>query len=430
MRGTHEISKIYHGTSLVYSATHPDILLDYIANGPDSETTNKAVWFDTGVTISSSFTPRLEVKTESHTNAQSWPIGAVNNTSWNGIALYTPNSSGVASVRYHNRSIAADVTYTLDTPHTIVTYRNSSNYPVLIVDGSTYTGTSTAGATLNEINLYLFTRNNQTGEVSSGSPSGMKIYYVKIWNNDKILIRFYIPVLHWVNNQYVACFYDKVNKNYIYNLGTDTPGYRAKGDYVLDFIANSLTSSNTTGNSYKLNFDTGVTLVTGLNYDTKFYVGGNNSSTGENYIFGTRSSGGNKYALFAPSASSSDLFFTVSKINASTNWSYGVPIKLSTYMNTSNMRCMCVDNSSYTGQQQENSSLDLFNGTYTMYIHGNAGNQRQGNRIYYFCIRNSSEIPLRNYVPVLHNGIPAYYDFNTNTYIYNTGTGTPVYSLI
>ena len=55
----------------------------------------------------------------------------------------------------------------------------------------------------------------------------MKIYSLQIYTNG-IKARDYIPVLHWDGSQYAACFYDKVNDNYIYNLGTQTPDYKIR----------------------------------------------------------------------------------------------------------------------------------------------------------------------------------------------------------
>lgn len=227
--GDASVSRLYMGTSLVYDSSHPDIPLKYIANGPDGGTERAAVWYDTGVALQSSFDPKVEIKMEAHAHEQSWPIGAINTGSWSGFAIYAPYPSGgtgAYTVRINNRSVGTDSsTFDYDTPHVLIGYRNSDSYPVLIVDGSTYTGTTTAAIPNQGMNLFLFTRNPQSGGTVSGSPTGLKIYYAKIWSGNN-LIRSYIPVLHWIGGQYTPCFYDNVNDNYIYNSGTDTPIYK------------------------------------------------------------------------------------------------------------------------------------------------------------------------------------------------------------
>jgi hypothetical protein len=48
--GDSSVSRLYQGDNLVWDASHPDILLEYIANGPDSgSNSTKNVYFDTTV---------------------------------------------------------------------------------------------------------------------------------------------------------------------------------------------------------------------------------------------------------------------------------------------------------------------------------------------------------------------------------------------
>ena len=153
--------------------------------------------------------------------------------------------------------------------------------PVFIYDGSTYYGNSYTASTGNGQLIYLLTRNRNAGEIG-GSPSGLKMYYCKIWE-DNNLIRFYIPVLHYTNGQYTPCFYDKVNDTYIYNLGTDTPTYKISGDYLLDYLGAPPEQSIPNSTSYVMRYDSGVVASTNLQTDTKFrLVYGR-----ENFIYGS-----------------------------------------------------------------------------------------------------------------------------------------------
>lgn len=82
--------------------------------------------------------------------------------------------------------------------------------------------------TYGSVPAYLFAYNVNGTINTKVSYSGLKIYCVKMWNSNNILVKHFIPVLHYVNNQYVPCLYDKVNNNYIYNLGTQTPYYKIR----------------------------------------------------------------------------------------------------------------------------------------------------------------------------------------------------------
>lgn len=70
--------------------------------------------------------------------------------------------------------------------------------------------------TVNTLHIFNYNEGNGLHEASNEM-----IYYVKIWDNG-ILVRDFIPVLNASN---VACFYDRVNKKYYYNMGTGTFTY-------------------------------------------------------------------------------------------------------------------------------------------------------------------------------------------------------------
>ena len=224
--GDSSIHRIYRGDSLIYIENTPDILLSYIANGPDDTSTSmRDVYFDTDVNPTGLTTAEVKYQFVSKSSAQEMIFGVnyndkyyhlLKDTYGQSLFWYTNRiggvTSGVRPAGYSDTNI-----------HTILAQYTSSNLNVSY-DSSTYQGSkgsSTDPGTT--AYLSLFARNRGTSH-DLYAYGGMKIYYLKFWD-DNNLIRFYIPVLHWTNNQYVPCFYDKVNDNYIYNLGTDTPSY-------------------------------------------------------------------------------------------------------------------------------------------------------------------------------------------------------------
>jgi hypothetical protein len=82
----------------------------------------------------------------------------------------------------------------------------------------TINGEQTSGETPEsyscELPFYIFGM-NKYGSVYK--IANMKLYYIKIWDNGT-LVRDFIPVLDENN---VACLYDKVSGTYYYNAGTD-----------------------------------------------------------------------------------------------------------------------------------------------------------------------------------------------------------------
>ena len=281
--------------------------------------------------------------------------------------------------------------------------------------------------------MYMFAINNQ-GTVDYRCLADTRIYYMKIWR-DNNLIRFYIPVLHYINGQYTPCFYDKVNDTYIYNLGTDTPTYKISGDYLLDYLgAQPETEIPTTAN-VALRYDTGVITTTSLATDVKFrLVYGR-----ENFVFGTGTSGSTtptwqQYSLCCPGnynrltynfgsrsqgAISTNLVMdssTVVEVNkCSAFFDEG---KGRTYFNDT-----LVFQTDYISEYLSSNTIHLFN------RHGDSTNINsvKGSRIYYINF-TTSNIPTKTYVPVLHNNQAAFLDLNSGNYIYNIGTSAPYYN--
>lgn len=239
MRGTHEISKIYHGSSLYYSKdVHPDILLEYIANGSD-DNTSVNVGFDTGVNFSSTQHIKVEVKAATYkTNGTNNILGAVRQNSWDGLAIYAfRNGEQTVSSRLHTTVITQSGDFSSNVPFVASTYwdtsdvnpNNANQYRgKLVVDGQTTSSSGYIAVPNRDFSIIICGQNSMNSSDGTvylnNNPSGIKTYYVKIWSGNN-LIRSYIPVLHWIGGQYTPCFYDNVNDNYIYNSGTDTPIY-------------------------------------------------------------------------------------------------------------------------------------------------------------------------------------------------------------
>jgi hypothetical protein len=242
-RGTTEISKVYHGTSLYYDKdVHPDIPLEYIANGPD-ELITVNVGFDTGIDVATYIKNlKIEVKAAAYrTSGTNNICGAVRQNSWDGIAIYAfRNGEHTVSSRLHTTVITYSDNFTSNTPFVASTYydtsdvnpNNSSQYRgKLIVDGQTTASSGYITVNSRNFNIIICGQNSMTSTDGTiylnNNQSGVKTYYAKIWNGNT-LIRNYSPVLHYINGQYVPSFYDSVNNNYIYNSGTDAPIYVIK----------------------------------------------------------------------------------------------------------------------------------------------------------------------------------------------------------
>ena len=90
-------------------------------------------------------------------------------------------------------------------------YNIDKNRNVTTIDGITKTNTNSTFECSRS--MFLFSLGTNTGPY--GNVSG-KMRSTKIYDND-VLVRDYVPVLDENN---VACFYDKVTKTYFYNQGT------------------------------------------------------------------------------------------------------------------------------------------------------------------------------------------------------------------
>lgn len=158
----------------------------------------------------------------------------------------------------------------------------------LIIDGSPIlSSSSTEERSLNNVLLFGLNAGSSPAQCSK-----MKLYSCKIYNNNNIIIRDYIPVRDKNN---VPCLYDKVEGKYYYNQGTGeflapTKGYteleyiESNGNSYIDTKYNpngnskiefSFLDSKTTGvmfGSYNTGWDDGVGLYTNaLEYGDYWY---------------------------------------------------------------------------------------------------------------------------------------------------------------
>lgn len=435
--GDSSISRLYQGDNLVWDASHPDIILSYIANGPDDNSGVKKVYFDTGIIPNAS--TKVEISCSAYTidKGVNVPVLSGVDANWRGLTICIPMNSGTVTARLGG-SYVDGPQIASNTKYTITTYQSTSTQGDMIVNGTAYSHATTDvyGTT----SAYLFAYNVNGTTNTTASHTGMKIYYCKVWEANN-LIRFYIPVLHYINGQYTPCFYDKVNDTYIYNLGTDTPTYKISGDYLLDWIGPQQESNipNTTGYT-GFQFDTGVVASNALSVDIKgrlvwgfennlFASATDNVSTPTWKTFGFTTSGGSTDAdkcrlVFQWGAHNSGTVRTFISMDSS---ALVEPHKISMFFDASRGNGY-LDGSLYT------SSYDTWDfSPNTMYLlnrHNNSVTTTAGAgaRCYYanFTISN---VPTKTYLPVLHNNQAAFLDLNSGTYIYNMGTQIPYYEL-
>ena len=203
--------------------SHPDIRLEYIANGADSTDATRNVYYDTGYVPSDKTTIDITAACYYINKSANVPLFSGVDSNWKGLSIFAPMNNGKIEARLGNSYVAGPSAVS-NTKYYISTAVNSTT-GYLMVNGQTYSGsTSSAYGTTS---AYLFAYNINGTVNTTVSYSGMKIYSLQIYTNGTIA-RDYIPVLHWNDSQYVACFYDKVNDNYIYNLGTQTPDYKIR----------------------------------------------------------------------------------------------------------------------------------------------------------------------------------------------------------
>lgn len=94
---------------------------------------------------------------------------------------------------------------------------------VFILDANTKTGyidgvpqTTTNNYTATGSHVFMLFARGASNSAEGGNRTKGKLYYVKLWNKGK-LVRDLIPV---IDEEGIACMYDKVSEGYFYNQGT------------------------------------------------------------------------------------------------------------------------------------------------------------------------------------------------------------------
>lgn len=407
---------------------HPDILLEYIANGPDSDSTRKNVYFDTGFVPTQS--TRIECRTSIHyLSGENRILGNVYDSSWSGIRCFPGYSPGLLGGRMGSKTVYCG-SINADEIYTISVYGN--NGAEMLVNETKTNGGSYSWTT-NDITAYIFAEHHYSDGART-SFSGVKMYYFKIWDSNN-LVRFYVPVLHYYNGQYVACFYDKVNDNYIYNLGSDTAIYSSTDDYLLDYLGPAEETAVPVTQSSYLRYETGIVADTTIQVDTRFRL----LWGGENYIYGSATDStttpywqtfGIGYpgklttlrAMLGADASAS-------RVVNMTTVGLLAPCTTSHYYENDIGKC-------YLNKKLFSGSSNIINfSSQTIHIFSRHGNSQNvpvlnGARLYY-CLISKSGIAQRSYIPVLHNGSPYLLDLNNGTYNSPVAPTIPVtYSIL
>ena len=162
---------------------------------------NGTQWLDTGYTPNDNTKIIIELSDIVNSN-ETAIFGA--NTTWkeNSYLLYCLGSEAMNWTYNGPITVTSDLT----SKHTITMYRST-----VILDGSTVSTDTQINSSAVNSTLTLFS-------IPGGQHrSSYKLYSFKIYEND-ILIKNYIPVKDTSN---VVCLYDTINKQYIYNQGTN-----------------------------------------------------------------------------------------------------------------------------------------------------------------------------------------------------------------
>lgn len=432
--GDSSISRLYQGDNLVWDSSHPDILLEYIANGPDTDNSKKSVFFNTGVVPDVSTKVEICCAAAIIDKGVNVPIISAADADWKGLVICTPMNTGTITSRLGGSYIDGP-SIVSNTKYIVTTYQSTSTQGDMIVNGTAYSHSTTNVYGL--VPAYLFAYNVNGTVNTTASWSGMKIYYLKFWE-DNNLIRFYIPVLHYTNGQYTPCFYDKVNDTYIYNLGTDTPTYKIQGDYLLDWLGSEPETSIPDSSAFYLRYDTGVVASNQLQVDTKSRV----VYGRDQYIFGSGTSAQTTppwqpYGYGTPGGTGESTllrlrvgFGATSTTNYTTYLAAGDSSTVNA-VNTLSMWCnserglMCLNGTMYNTQSPV---PDTFPSP-TIHLLARHGSSTvtqisRGARIYYINF-TTANIPTRTIIPVLHNSKPEFLDLQAGTYLPIHGNTSP-----
>lgn len=274
--------------------SHPDILLRWIGTGDGDINTTSDVYFDTGLLPSYDITfDTMCIKPNTGTNVL---FGASNSglsfffiPNYDTYAFWTQNQ--LRSYNFYVTGALSNIDTKFYHFSSADTFEYTSSFSVY-AGSNQYTTTPGAGTeSLTSGNtLYIWARNDGS-YVRYKATYGSKLKYLCFFKGGD-LVRFYVPVLHWTNGEYVPCLYDKVNDTYSYNLGTGTPNYESTGAYLLDYYYYASEKTTSAG------FLTASLILQNMRLYTKFVSYGT-SNINEQTVFACRQDGTNKYGIYS-----------------------------------------------------------------------------------------------------------------------------------
>ena len=245
-----------------------------------------------------------------------------------------------------------------------------------------------------------------------------KMYGCKLYENG-VLVKDYVPVL---DQNDVACLYDRVNKEFIYNSGTGDFSYSLTNSYTLiNYLGTqngaypssyiNLNVSNLSNGSVA-KFDMAITDIS-ASYAYIYGVEDTFSPYNRTYLKRVYSSI-NNYELGAGSYN----IFSTSNIALNQRVNVIVStVKGNNYVKVDNVTC-------YSSVDSSGRSSGTY-GLFTL-IRGNSVMESNFyGKIYYFKLYDDQNNLIRDLIPVLkENTIPCMYDRVTKQFYLNSGTGT------
>ena len=192
---------------------------------------------------------------------------------------------GLAWFRVDGTSITTSESCTVNHKF-VLDIKNKKGY----VDSSEY-NLSYSGS-LTTYPYFLFLRNNG-GIPDTTYNAPMRLYYVKIWDNNS-LVRDFIPCL---DDNNVPCMYDRVEGKAYYNQGT--------GSFTYGHTITPVEYLESTGTQY---IDTGVNANSNPKYELKFVISYTNPSSP------------------SPQYTGADFGGTFGVVNGNWQWSNNVPV--------------------------------------------------------------------------------------------------------
>ena len=288
----------------------------------------------------------------------------------------------------------------ISSPNTLDRVVIDKNKNVCYLDFSPYTNTNTTFESPSS--LTLFAVKNGDGQVDDRMGS-FKLYSCQIYDNG-ILVRDYAPAL---DPEGVACLYDKISEEYVYNSGTGSFLYPQNQEVnFIEYIESSGTQYIDTG--FKANQNTRVIAdIEPLKSNTAPLFGSRVGAGKASFLMWVMRSdqfrddyGSNGHTLLIDVSSVLGRIIIDKNKNATSFGSNTVTHSVSTF--------------------QMSVNLLLFATT----TDGSIDSRKLSGRLYSFQIYDNEDL-VRDYAPALDpQGVPCLYDKVSEEYIYNSGTGS------